>query len=201
MSTRQIAAFAFFAAFIANEPSAIAADEFPPGTNAQLQADAKLAGRVIEDLYGFTSVEATAGGFGKLNDTLPSVWLEAVFGKRLCRGSRSFDGCPLVLIRKEGGEMHVIGKLAAVWYPLIASAHKTNGWADLLYWAEEPTPNNRRYGLARFDGVAYVVDESTQSQAELRAAAERGRVVFTALTANTNSPRSDLTKVGAGRYR
>ena len=130
---------------------------------------------VVSGLFG-DSATAGLGSNPDLSGGGRRTLLEYVAGKSIC--VESGHGCPLVVLTPDGDGLRAIGVIRRVWLPVVASAAKTNGWADLIYWADADRRASRRYAVARFDGVEYVPDAYPPSQETLGSQAAAGKVVL-----------------------
>jgi hypothetical protein len=115
------------------------------------------------DWYFYNHVDLNA-------DAQPEV-LVYVVGRWICGN----EGCPLVVMKKNGTAYAVVSKIARGHIPVIVSHNRTNGWNDLLVW-QHPYPWDSENGLEgnsywaelSFDGKTYPFNPKVMPAKRLR---------------------------------
>jgi len=77
-------------------------------------------------------------------------------------------GCSLIVLGKDVGEYTIISQISLAHAPVIVSANRTNGWADLILQVRGGGILQGYYAVLQFDGNSYPTNPTVSPAKVLR---------------------------------
>ena len=118
----------------------------------------QLAKRYFEDAERYYYNRTDLNGDGR-----PELLVYMV-GRRIC-GS---GGCSLFVLGNDRGEFRIVTRISLAHAPVIVSANRTNGWADLILYVRGGGISPGYYAVLQFDGKSYPTNPTVPPAEALR---------------------------------
>ena len=77
-------------------------------------------------------------------------------------------GCTALILSESGGAYRLVTRVSLVRTPIIVSAHRTNGWNDLIVFVSGGGIQPGYYAVLRYDGKNYPDNPSVEPAVPLR---------------------------------